>query len=113
MRKAISPEKITWEEWMEVMGTAHKIGMKTTATMMFGHIETTEERILHMIRVREAQDRSSGFTAFIPWSFQPKNTELGGETAHGVEYLKTLAVARLMLDNIKIFKPPGSPRERK
>ncbi|MDO7785946.1 cyclic dehypoxanthinyl futalosine synthase [Desulforamulus aquiferis] len=101
VRKAISPEKITWEEWMEVMGTAHKIGMKTTATMMFGHIETTEERILHMIRVREAQDRSSGFTAFIPWSFQPKNTELGGETAHGVEYLKTLAVARLMLDNIK------------
>lgn len=103
VRKAISPEKITWEEWMEVMTTAHKIGMRTTATMMFGHIETPEERILHLIRIREAQDRTGGggFTAFIPWSFQPKNTELGGETAHGVDYLKTLAVSRIMLDNVK------------
>lgn len=101
VRKAISPEKVTWEEWMEVMSTAHKLGMKTTATMMFGHIETPEERILHLVRVREAQDRTGGFTAFIPWSFQPKNTDLGGETATGVEYLKTLAVARLMLDNVK------------
>ncbi|SHE85315.1 cyclic dehypoxanthinyl futalosine synthase [Desulforamulus putei] len=101
VRRAISPEKITWEEWMEVMTTAHSLGMKTTATMMFGHIETAEERILHMVRVREAQDKTGGFTAFIPWSFQPKNTELGGETASGVEYLKTLAVARLMLDNVK------------
>lgn len=101
VRKAISPEKISWEKWMETMTTAHSIGMKTTATMMFGHIETAEERILHLIRVREAQDRTGGFTAFIPWSFQPKNTELGGETASGVDYLKTLAVARLMLDNVK------------
>ncbi|WP_174269689.1 cyclic dehypoxanthinyl futalosine synthase [Desulforamulus hydrothermalis] len=101
VRKAISPHKITWEEWMEVMTTAHSLGMKTTATMMFGHIETPTERILHMVRVREVQDKTGGFTAFIPWSFQPKNTRLGGETASGVEYLKTLAVARLMLDNVK------------
>ncbi|MCL5780857.1 MAG: dehypoxanthine futalosine cyclase [Firmicutes bacterium] len=101
VRKAISPEKITWEEWMEVMTTAHGLGMKTTATMMFGHVETAEERILHLVRVREAQEKTGGFTAFIPWSFQPRNTDLGGETASGVEYLKTLAVARLMLDNVK------------
>ncbi|AEF94437.1 menaquinone biosynthesis protein [Desulfotomaculum nigrificans CO-1-SRB] len=101
VRKAISPNKISWEEWMEVMTTAHSIGMKTTATMMFGHVETTEERVLHMVRVREAQDKTGGFTAFIPWSFQPRNTALGGETTDGVDYLRTLAVARLMLDNVK------------
>ncbi|MDF9406942.1 dehypoxanthine futalosine cyclase [Pelotomaculum isophthalicicum JI] len=100
VRGLISPEKITWEEWMEVMAQAHQIGMKSTATMMFGHAETLEERVLHMIRVREQQDRTGGFTAFIPWSFQPKNTKLGGETTTGVDYLKTLAVSRLMLDNI-------------
>jgi len=100
VRRLISPEKITWEEWMTVMDEAHKIGMKTTATMMFGHVETLEERVQHMVRVREQQDRTGGFTAFIPWSFQPKNTMLGGDTATGVDYLKTLAVARLMLDNV-------------
>lgn len=100
VRKYISPEKITWEQWMEVMTTAHGLGMKTTATMMFGSVETLEERVKHMVRVREAQDRTGGFTAFIPWSFQPTNTHLGGETATGVDYLKTLAVARLMLDNV-------------
>lgn len=100
VRRAISPEKITWEEWMEVMHEAHLQGLKTTATMMFGHLETPEERIMHMVRVREAQDRTGGFTAFIPWSFQPRNTQLGGDTATGVDYLRTLATARLMLDNI-------------
>jgi cyclic dehypoxanthinyl futalosine synthase len=100
VRGVISPGKITWEEWMAVMEEAHRIGMKTTATMMFGHVETPGERVLHMVRVREQQDRTGGFTAFIPWSFQPKNTRLGGGTATGVEYLKTLAVARLMLDNV-------------
>ncbi|MCL6635147.1 MAG: dehypoxanthine futalosine cyclase [Peptococcaceae bacterium] len=100
VRKLISPEKIPWEEWMAVMDEAHRIGMKTTATMMFGHVETLEERVRHMVRVREQQDRTGGFTAFIPWSFQPKNTRLGGGTATGVDYLKTLAVARLMLDNV-------------
>lgn len=100
VRKFISPEKITWEQWMEVMTTAHQLGMKTTATMMFGSVETLEERVMHMIRVRDAQDQTGGFRAFIPWSFQPTNTKLGGETATGVDYLKTLAVARLMLDNV-------------
>jgi cyclic dehypoxanthinyl futalosine synthase len=100
VRKYISPEKITWEQWMEVMTTAHRLGMKTTATMMFGSVETLEERVMHMIRVREFQDQTGGFRAFIPWSFQPANTSLGGETATGVDYLKTLAVARLVLDNV-------------
>jgi cyclic dehypoxanthinyl futalosine synthase len=100
VRQLISPNKISWEQWLAVMSEAHKLGMKTTATMMFGHVETFEERILHMVRVREVQDQTGGFTAFIPWSFAPSNTELGGEGSTGVEYLRTLAVARLMLDNI-------------
>ncbi|MBM7855898.1 cyclic dehypoxanthinyl futalosine synthase [Desulfohalotomaculum tongense] len=100
VRRLISPNKIGWEQWMHVMECAHRLGMKSTATMMFGHVETIEERVLHMIRVREQQDKTGGFTAFIPWSYQPKNTQLGGETAGGVEYLKTLAVSRLMLDNV-------------
>lgn len=100
VRKYISPRKIGWEQWMEVMSTAHALGMKTTATMMFGSIETLPERINHMIRVRDVQDRTGGFTAFIPWSFQPHNTELGGEGSTGVDYLKTLAISRIMLDNV-------------
>lgn len=100
VRHLISPNKISWQQWMDVMTTAHKLGMKTTATMMFGHVETFEERILHMVRVRDAQDQMGGFTAFIPWSFAPSNTELGGEGSTGVEYLRTLAVSRLMLDNV-------------
>lgn len=100
VRHYISPKKITWEEWMEVMLTAHRLGMKTTATMMFGSVETLEERVLHILRVREAQDKGGGFTAFIPWSFQPANTDLGGPASSGIEYLKTLAVARILLDNV-------------
>lgn len=100
VRKLISPNKIGWSEWMKVMDEAHRLGMKTTATMMFGHVETPAERVLHMVRVREQQDATGGFTAFIPWSFQPRNTLLGGSTAGGIDYLKTLAISRIMLDNI-------------
>jgi len=101
VRKIISPNKISWKEWMYIMECAHKLGMKTTATMMFGHVETYEERVLHMIRIRELQDKTGGFTAFIPWTFQPKNTELAGKEAGSVEYLKTLALSRLVLDNVE------------
>lgn len=101
VRRLVSPAKISWRHWIEIMQEAHRQGMKTTATMMFGHVETLEERVLHMVRVRQAQDETGGFTAFIPWSFQPGNTELGGSPATGVEYLKTLALARIMLDNIQ------------
>jgi cyclic dehypoxanthinyl futalosine synthase len=100
VRKAISPNKISWQEWMEVMHQAHRLGMNTTATMMFGHLETPAERIKHMVRVREAQDLTGGFTAFIPWSFQPGNTALGGVRSTGTDYLRTLASARIMLDNV-------------
>ena len=100
VRGAISPAKISWEEWMEVMDEAHRLGMKTTATMMFGHVETLRERVLHMVRVREQQDRTGGFTAFIPWTFQPKNTKLSCPKATAADYLKTLAVSRLVIDNI-------------
>lgn len=105
VRALISPRKIGWERWIEVMLTAHELGMRTTATMMYGHVEMAEERVRHILRIRDAQDRFGGFTAFIPWSFQPANTALGREgvvsqAATGLEYLKLVAVARLLLDNV-------------
>ncbi|MBM7865484.1 dehypoxanthine futalosine cyclase [Heliobacterium gestii] len=100
VRQAISPRKIGWRRWMDVMQAGHRLGLRTTATMMYGSVESPEERIRHMIRVREAQDETGGFTAFIPWSYQPAHTELGGTGTTGVEYLKTLALSRLMLDNV-------------
>ncbi|MDI6709604.1 MAG: cyclic dehypoxanthinyl futalosine synthase [Bacillota bacterium] len=99
VRREISPAKIGWREWMDVMRQAHALGMRTTATMMFGAVETLEERVRHMIRLRDLQDETGGFTAFIPWSFQPSNTHLGGSGSTALDYLKTLAVARLVLDN--------------
>ncbi|HWJ03061.1 MAG TPA: CofH family radical SAM protein, partial [Verrucomicrobiae bacterium] len=100
VRKFISPRKVGWAQWMNVMEVAHELGMKTTATMMFGSVETFEERVNHLIRVRDLQDRTGGFTAFIPWSFAPKYTDLGGEATTGVDYLRTLAISRIMLDNV-------------
>jgi cyclic dehypoxanthinyl futalosine synthase len=100
VRKEISPNKIGWRDWAAVMEQAHQLGMRTTATMMFGSKESPEDIIEHLFRVREIQQGTGGFTAFIPWTFQPDNTELGGETATGVEYLKVLALSRLILDNI-------------
>ncbi|MEW5763065.1 MAG: cyclic dehypoxanthinyl futalosine synthase [Bacillota bacterium] len=100
VRRAISPRKIGWRQWMDVMRTAHRLGLKSTATMMFGSVETAAERVRHMVRVRDLQDETGGFTAFIPWSYEPGNTRLGGTKAGAVEYLRVLAVARLVLDNI-------------
>ena len=103
VRTAISPNKIGWQKWLEVMEEAHGLGLKTTATMMFGSLETPQELIEHLFRVREVQDRTGGFTAFIPWSFQPANTELGHEVenaATGIDYLRVLSLSRLVLDNI-------------
>jgi cyclic dehypoxanthinyl futalosine synthase len=101
IRKKISPNKCTAWEWLEVMRTAHKLGIKTTATMVFGHIESIEDRIKHLILLRSLQDETKGFTAFIPWTYQSANTKLGGNTVGGYEYLKTLAISRLVLDNFK------------
>jgi len=100
VRSEVSPNKIGWQEWAAVMRAAHVLGMPTTATMMFGATERAEDIVEHLFRVRELQAATGGFTAFIPWTYQPGNTELGGETASGVEYLKVLALARIVLDNI-------------
>lgn len=99
VRKKVSPNKIRWRQWAEVMKTAHLLGMPTTATMMFGSLETEKEILEHLVRLRDIQDETHGFTAFIPWTYQPGNTELGGRSATAVEYLKTLALSRIVLDN--------------
>ncbi|MBO3283864.1 cyclic dehypoxanthinyl futalosine synthase [Paenibacillus sp. FSL M8-0228] len=107
-RRKISRLKGSWRDWMDVMQTAHKVGMNTTATMVIGFGELMEERALHLLRVRDAQDEcienkynSEGFLAFIPWTFQPDNTNLKKERQTPEEYLKTVAISRLVLDNIK------------
>jgi cyclic dehypoxanthinyl futalosine synthase len=99
VRQIIGIAKGTTAEWLSVMETAHRLGMKTTATMMFGHVETLEERIDHFIHLRDLQDRTHGFTAFIGWTFQPTNTAMAGDELTSFQYLRTLAVARVMLDN--------------
>ncbi len=102
VRGLLSPNKATSEEWLKVMEIAHKLGLKTTATMMFGHIETKKEIIEHLIKIRNLQDKTGGFTAFIPWTFQPKNTRLHHLIKVGsAEYLKVLAISRIVLDNIR------------
>jgi len=99
-RNILSPNKCTAQEWLDVMREAHKLGMRTTATMMFGHIETVEERIEHLEKIRKLQDETGGFTAFIAWTFQPKNTRLDTALIGSFDYLKTIAISRLYLDNI-------------
>jgi cyclic dehypoxanthinyl futalosine synthase len=91
--------KATADEWLDVMRHAHRFGLRTTATMMYGTVETDEERLEHLLRLRALQDETSGFTAFITWSYQPEHTELAGAEATGVDYLRTLALARIVLDN--------------
>jgi cyclic dehypoxanthinyl futalosine synthase len=91
--------KASADEWLGVMRDAHRKGLRTTATMMYGHVETVEERLEHLVRLREVQDETGGFTAFIAWSYQPEHTELGGSEATGIEYLRMLALARIVLDN--------------
>jgi cyclic dehypoxanthinyl futalosine synthase len=103
VRHRISRLKCSSQEWIDVHRTAHKLGLRTTATMMFGCGETLEQRVAHLEIVRQIQEDTGGFTAFIPWSFQRENTSLGRfvkEEATGVEYLKNLAVSRLFLENI-------------
>jgi cyclic dehypoxanthinyl futalosine synthase len=102
VRKRISPLKINTAEWLEVMQLAHELGLKSSATMMFGHVETIEDRIEHLQRIRDQQDRSGGFTAFICWTFQPQHTVLKVKHPTGVaEYLRMQALARIFLDNIE------------
>ena len=100
VRRRLMKNKASGAEWIEVHETAHRMGMRTTATMMFGHIESRADRIDHLLMLRDLQDRTGGFTAFIGWTFQPGHTELGGKEATTAEYLRTMAVARIVLDNV-------------
>jgi len=100
VRGAVSPNKCRADAWMAVMAEAHRQGMKTTATMMFGMGESLDQRIAHLARVRDLQDETGGFTAFIPWTFQPAHTRLDRPELASSEYLKFLALSRLFLDNV-------------
>jgi len=101
VRERISPLKCDSDAWLEVMQIAHELGLKSSATMMFGHVETVEDRIEHLQRLRDQQDKSGGFTAFICWTFQPEHTVLKIKQRTGVaEYLRMQALARIFLDNI-------------
>ena len=91
--------KATADEWLDVMRHAHRAGLRTTATMMYGTVESDEERLEHLLRLRDLQDETGGFTAFITWSYQPEHTELSGSEATGIDYLRTLATSRIVLDN--------------
>ncbi len=101
VRKKISPKKIMTDDWLNVMRTAHSIGMKSTATMVIGFGESFEQRIEHMDKIRNLQDETGGFRAFITWTYQPNNTALGGNKTHSWDYMKTLATTRIYLDNIE------------
>ncbi|HXW50938.1 MAG TPA: cyclic dehypoxanthinyl futalosine synthase [Candidatus Acidoferrales bacterium] len=99
VRKRISARKIDDDRWLEVMRIAQRLGMPTTATMMFGSVETDAERITHLDVLRELQDEMHGFSAFIPWYYVPHKTPLRGREATGIEYLRVIAISRLYLDN--------------
>jgi cyclic dehypoxanthinyl futalosine synthase len=101
VRQIVSPKKASAERWLHVCRLWHRLGGRGSATMMLGQIETVEDRIAHLCRIRDLQDETSGFTAFIPWTFQPGHTELAGQSKMGSwEYLRFLAVSRLFLDNV-------------
>ncbi len=108
VREQIAPWKETTGEWLAVMREAHRQGLRSSATMMYGSTDTAEHRLQHLLRLRELQDETGGFTAFIAWSFQPDDTPLGEQLGHarasGFDYLRTVAVARLMLDNFAHFQ---------
>ena len=101
VRQRISPKKIGSGKWLEVMEEAHQLGMKTTATMMIGTVETIMDRIEHLQKIRDLQDGTGGFLSFISWTFQPGNTALGGKSISSLEYLRTLSLSRLFLDNFQ------------
>jgi aminodeoxyfutalosine synthase len=109
VRRALCPEKLRAEGWLEIMRTAHELGLRSNATMLYGHMETAEEVIDHLLRLRELQDDTGGFLAFIPLAFHPQHTQLEGEvppSTTAFQDLRAIAIARLMLDNfphVKVF----------
>lgn len=104
VRNKICPNKINSNIWLQVMEEAHKLGIKSNATMLYGHIETIEEKVEHLLALRDLQDKTNGFMSFIPLAYHPKNTELGGAETCGYQDIKTLAIARILLDNFPHIK---------
>jgi aminodeoxyfutalosine synthase len=105
VRNRICPEKISGRRWLQVMETAHTIGIKSNATMLYGHLETNRHRVAHMLKLRDLQDRTTGFQAFIPLAFHPLNTNIDGAAyTSGIDDIMTIAVSRLFLDNIPHIK---------
>src|SRR6185369_15367682 len=106
VRRKICPEKISGQHWLEIIRLAHLAGLKTNATMLYGHLETHFDRVTHMELLRNLQDETSGFQAFIPLAFQPENSDLKLDikATSGLDDLKTLAIARIFLDNFDHIK---------
>lgn len=104
VRDRLCPEKLSGEGWLKVMEAAHRAGIRTNATMLYGHIERSEHRVDHLLRLRELQDRTGGFQAFVPLSYHPMNTEIGGRGSSGIDDLRTIAASRLVLDNFPHIK---------
>ena len=105
IREKLCPEKLPGDKWIDVAKTAHRLGIKSNATMLYGHIETLQERIEHLVALREAQDETGGFMCFIPLAFHPKNTGLDHVApTSGIDDIKNIAVSRLMLDNFPHIK---------
>lgn len=100
VRAQISPKKVSSKVWLEIHRKAHLLGIKSTATMVIGHKETIEDRVEHLQKIRELQEETGGFRSFIPWIYYPGKTELGGKKATAADYLRTLSIARIFLDNI-------------
>jgi len=104
VRNRLCPEKISGDRWLKVMETAHRAGIRTNATMLYGHVEDLSDRVDHLSRLRSLQDRTKGFQAFIPLAYHPKNTEIAGTYTSGIDDLKTVAVSRIFLDNFDHIK---------
>jgi aminodeoxyfutalosine synthase len=104
VRNKLCPEKISGKRWLEVMASAHKTGLRTNATMLYGHIESYEDRVDHLMKLRRLQDKTGGFQAFIPLAYHPKNTDIKGSYTSGLDDLKTIAISRLYLDNFDHIK---------
>ncbi len=104
IREKLCPEKISGERWLEIMELAHNIGIKTNASMLYGHIESIEDRVDHLLKLRDLQDKTFGFQAFIPLAYHPKNTDMGGFYSSSIDDLKTIAVSRLVMDNFAHIK---------
>lgn len=104
VRNKLCPEKISGRRWLEIHKTAHHCGIRTNATMLYGHIENYEDRVDHLLKLRGLQDMTGGFQAFIPLAYHPRNTEIGGSYSSGIDDLKTIAASRLVLDNFDHIK---------